>query len=97
MTSIPKIVHQLWIGPKNAPTKFMDTWKNIHEKEGFEYIRWNEEEFKKRGFVSKLVHKINEMEEINGKADIIRWELLYEYGGFLLMPMLIVLNLSPLF
>ena len=22
------------------------------------------------------------MEEINGQADIIRWEILYEYGGF---------------
>ena len=31
---IPKIIHQLWIGPKPAPTKFMDTWKekiqNLH-------------------------------------------------------------------
>jgi len=25
--------------------------------------------------------KINEIEEINGKADIMRWEILYEYGG----------------
>ena len=32
-------------------------------------------------FVSKLYHKLNDMSEINGKADIIRWELLYEYGG----------------
>ena len=80
--SIPKIIHQLWIGPKPPPTKFMDTWKNKHESEGFEYIRWTEQELKKRGFVSKLQNKINSMEEINGKADIIRWELLYEYGGF---------------
>ena len=82
MSKIPKIIHQLWIGPKSPPTKFMDTWKNKHEKEGFEYIRWTEEEMKKRGFESKLMHKVNEMEEINGKADILRWELLYEYGGF---------------
>lgn len=80
--SIPKIIHQLWIGPKPPPTKFMDTWKDKHEKEGFEYIRWTEEEMQKRGFVSKLVRKINDMDEINGKADILRWELLYEYGGF---------------
>ena len=36
----------------------------------------------KRGFQSKLIHKVNEMEEVNGKADILRWELLYEYGRF---------------
>ena len=51
MSKIPKIIHQLWIGPKEPPTKFMDTWKNIHEKEGFEYIRWNEEEMQKEIFI----------------------------------------------
>ena len=25
---IPKIIHQLWIGTKPPPTKFMDSWKN---------------------------------------------------------------------
>jgi len=82
MSKIPKIIHQLWIGNKKPPTKFMDTWKEKHEPEGFEYIRWTEEEIMKRGFVSQLTDRINSMEEINGKADIIRWELLYEYGGF---------------
>ena len=80
--NIPKIIHQLWIGPKTPPTKFMDTWKNKHETDGFEYIRWTEEEMENRGFKSQLTNKLNEMEEINGQADIIRWELLYEYGGF---------------
>tara|TARA_B110000208_G_scaffold191158_1_gene257145 strand:- start:129 stop:1589 length:1461 start_codon:yes stop_codon:yes gene_type:complete len=80
--SIPKIIHQLWIGPKTPPTKFMDTWKNKHEVAGFEYIRWTEEEMQKRGFKSQLQNKVNDMNEINGKADILRWELLYEYGGF---------------
>ena len=23
---IPKIIHQIWIGSKPAPTKFMDSW-----------------------------------------------------------------------
>ena len=27
MSKIPKIVHQLWIGNKKPPTKFMDLWK----------------------------------------------------------------------
>ena len=36
----------------------------------------------KRGFVSQLNHKVNDMSEINGKADILRWEILYKYGGF---------------
>jgi len=79
---IPKIIHQLWIGPKTVPTKFMDTWKEKHENEGFEYIRWTEKEMEKRGFKTKLKNKIDDIEEICGKADILRWEILYEYGGF---------------
>lgn len=76
---IPKIIHQLWIGPKPAPTKLMKTWKEKHPE--FEYIFWNEEEIKKRGFVFECQDKINIIPEINGKADIMRWEILYRYGG----------------
>jgi GT2 family glycosyltransferase len=42
---------------------------------------WNEEEIRNRGLHLECVPKINEIEEINGKADIIRWEILYHYGG----------------
>lgn len=79
MTYIPKIIHQIWIGDKPAPTKFMDTWREKHPE--YEYIRWNEDELKKRNFISELSNKVDEMEEINGKADILRWEILYKYGG----------------
>lgn len=77
--SIPKIIHQLWIGSKPMPSKLMDTWRNKHPD--FEYILWTEDEIKKRNFQLKCGTPINRMSEINGKADIIRWEILYEYGG----------------
>ena len=79
---IPKIIHQLWIGPKTAPTELMDTWRDKHPE--FEYIRWSEAEMKKRNFPLSCSNRINEMEEIAGKADIIRWEILYHYGGIFL-------------
>jgi len=79
---IPKIIHQLWIGPKIPPSNFMDTWKTKHPE--FEYIRWNEEEFKKRNIHFSCQNRIDDMEEINGKADIMRWEILYHYGGIFL-------------
>jgi GT2 family glycosyltransferase len=82
MTSIPKIIHQIWIGTKPAPTKLMDTWKD--KNPDFTYIRWNEKEIKKRKLTLNCSNRINEIEEINGKADIIRWEILYEYGGVFL-------------
>lgn len=79
MASIPKIIHQLWIGPKPAPTKFMATWKD--KNPDFEYIFWNENEFIKRGIEFRCQNKIDDISEINGKADIMRWEILHIYGG----------------
>jgi len=76
---IPKIIHQLWIGPNPMPSNFMDTWKNKHP--GFEYIRWTEDEIRKRNIGFQCMEAINCMPEINGKADIMRWEILHRYGG----------------
>lgn len=80
--TIPKIIHQLWIGPKPMPTKFMDTWRDKHPD--YEYIRWTEAEINKRGIKFECGNAINRMSEINGKADIMRWEILYRYGGIFL-------------
>ncbi len=76
---IPKIIHQIWIGNLNAPLNMMKTWKEKHPH--FEYIHWSEKEIEKRNMKLECQHRIDEMEEINGKADIIRWEILYKYGG----------------
>lgn len=88
--SIPRILHQLWIGDASkAPTKFMATWRDMCAQQKFEYIFWNESEIAKRRednpefmLAYSLVEKrVSEMEEINGKADIIRWAILKVYGG----------------
>jgi mannosyltransferase OCH1-like enzyme len=79
---INKIIHQLWIGTKPAPTTLMNTWKDKNPT--FEYIFWNEAEFEKRGMKFECQEKIDDIEEINGKADIMRWEILYHYGGVFL-------------
>lgn len=77
---IPKILHQLWIGPKNPPINMMNTWKEKHPN--FEYIFWNENEIEKRKMTFQCQKEIDEMPEYNGKADIMRWEILYQYGGY---------------
>lgn len=80
MSLIPKILHQIWIGPKPAPINLMNTWKEKHPD--WEYILWNENEISRRGLKLECVEQINIIQEINGKADIIRWEILYKYGGY---------------
>ena len=57
----------------------MATWKEKHPD--YEYILWNEDEFARRDFVPQCIDQINLIAEINGKADILRWEILYKYGG----------------
>ena len=58
----------------------------------FEYIRWNEAECIRRKMKFECQERIDEMEEINGKADIMRWEILYKYGGGFWMPIPFVLS-----
>ena len=77
--TIPKIIHQIWIGKLPRPTSMMKTWKE--KNPGYEYIFWNEKEIMKRNIKLRCIHKIRNMKEICGKADIIRWELLYMFGG----------------
>jgi mannosyltransferase OCH1-like enzyme len=80
MTSIPKILHQIWIGPYPAPTNLMRTWKEKHPD--FEYILWNEEEIQRRRLSLECFRQFDMMGELAGKADILRWEILWHYGGY---------------
>ena len=79
---IPKIIHQLWIGPKPAPTNHMATWRDKNPE--FTYMFWNEDTISKNSHIFSCLCKVDEIEEINGKADILRWEILYEHGGVFL-------------
>ena len=78
--NIPKIIHQLWIGDKPAPLNWMDTWKKNHPD--FEYNFWDYKKLSNEKFHNQNL--IDKMPEYNGKADIMRYELLYKYGGFFL-------------
>jgi len=77
--SIPKIIHQIWIGPKPRPSNLMDTWKNKHPD--YEYILWTETEVERRGIIFECAKQIEMIQEYAGKADIMRLEILYKYGG----------------
>jgi mannosyltransferase OCH1-like enzyme len=74
---IPKIIHQLWIGPHKMPAKHMQTWRDKHPT--WEYRLWTEETLKPLVFVNQRL--IDEMDEWCGKCDIMRYELLHRYGG----------------
>lgn len=78
---IPKIIHQLWIGPKKPPLKLMETWKTNHPD--WEYMFWNEDTLKEH-FPNGLYNQqqYDKMPEWNGKCDIARYEIVEKFGGF---------------
>ena len=76
---IPKIIHQIWIGSNPRPNLLLATWKRKHPS--FEYILWTEEEIKKRGLKLQCQREFDMINEIVGKVDILRLEILYKFGG----------------
>jgi inositol phosphorylceramide mannosyltransferase catalytic subunit len=78
---IPKIIHQVWIGPKEVPWKWINSFKEDFMKKHpeWKYYLWTDKEVAKLNLVNKT-HYDNE-KGYNGKADILRYELLYKFGG----------------
>lgn len=76
---IPKIIHQIWIGSREAPISLMDTWKE--KNYDWEYKFWNEKSINSE-FPGLLENQlITKCKSMSGKADIIRYYILDKYGG----------------
>lgn len=80
---IPKIIHQIWIGPKKIPHDVINTVKNdfMREYQDFEYILWDENkiEVHKKNF--KLYPLYQLCQTYSGIANLIRLDILYNFGG----------------
>ena len=76
-----KIIHQIWLGSKSPPKWCIDSWKNdyINNNPGWKYILWTDKEVKNLKLVNRKAY-ISEP-TMRGKSDILRYELLYQYGG----------------
>lgn len=74
-----RTLHQIWVGPHPRPQEWMDTWKEKNPE--WDYILWNEDNIK--GFTNqKLINTCMEKELYHGVADLVRYEVLYNHGGF---------------
>lgn len=87
MEKIPKIIHQIWIGPNKKPDIWINTWSKdyINKFKNFKYKLWDNENTKdilKKYPICKIIFEIEN--EYCGKADILRYLILYEYGGIYL-------------
>ena len=94
---IPKHIHQIWIGTREPPCVWLDTWRCDFLAEhgvGWEYTLWDND---------KVAALREEKELVNGdlfdrehmwqcKADLLRLELLYRFGGVYIDADLVSLN-----
>lgn len=72
----------IWIGPKPAPLKWMNTWKVLHSNWNywiFDNDKLNNETF----YTGDVIHHLVSLKNYVGAADVIRYELLFKYGGFI--------------
>ena len=81
---IPKIIHQIWIGPKKCPSYWTNTFQELYIEHNpkYEYKLWNNENYLIE-FENYPILKIifDEFKYYCCKADILRLIILYEYGG----------------
>lgn len=79
---IPRILGHIWIGPQPAPSEWMDTWKAAHP--AWEYRLYDNAFLTSRRFRNQaLINEYFRQGSYAGVADLIRYEILYEFGGFL--------------
>lgn len=79
---IPKIIHQIWIGDKEPPLEWMKTWKE--KNPDWQYILWDNNKVKEMNFVNqKHIDYYWQKKQWHGVADLMRYEILFKYGGFM--------------
>lgn len=78
---IPKILHFIWVGDETKrPDNCIDTWRTRNP--GWEIRIWGNESLQQRGWINGRHMSEMSDRELNGVADMMRWEIVYEHGGF---------------
>ena len=80
LDKIPRIIHQIWLGesPENpAPMKWINTWKT--KNPNYEHKLWTDKDM--NDIPDSILELMNSTKRIIQKADILRYWVLYEYGG----------------
>lgn len=85
LVEIPRVLHQIWIGDREPPCVWMDSWRLdfVGAHKGWEHRLWDNEavaDFRERvGLDNEEFYAHEEMWQC--KADLLRLEILYTFGG----------------
>jgi glycosyltransferase involved in cell wall biosynthesis len=81
-SKIPKKLHHIWVGPNDPPLHWMQTWRE--KNPDWDYMLWdNDWVFSRTWINQKHVDYYREREIWHGVADVVRYEILNEFGGFM--------------
>lgn len=77
---IPKIIHQVWLGSPlpEAFKQYMQTWLDQHAQ-GWHYKLWTDEDVALITLDNQKFY--DESDNYGVKSDILKWEIVYRYGG----------------
>lgn len=79
--NIPQKLWHIWIGPHQAPLLWMNSWPEKHPD--WEYKIFDNRALTETQFYNQhLIDEYLRREKYNGVADLVRYELLLQYGGF---------------
>lgn len=83
LETIPKIVHQIWLGSSPKPDIWIKTIKDFCRVHGYQYMLWSDASIGHLGIdeTPGLRAAFSAQKELAGKADIIRLLALYKFGG----------------
>jgi mannosyltransferase OCH1-like enzyme len=77
---IPKIMHHVWVGSSDLPPlyqNYLNECKKLHPD--WEFKIWGDKEIAELGLIYQDLY--DKMRSYPGKADILRYEVLYRFGG----------------
>ncbi|CEL98509.1 unnamed protein product [Vitrella brassicaformis CCMP3155] len=79
--AIPKMMHQIWVGPKEPPCLWLDTWRvdYLYRNKHWDHTLWTDEDVAKLHMFNRDFYEQERMWQC--KADLLRLELLYQHGG----------------
>ncbi len=80
---IPKIIHQIWVGPKTPPAIFKESQESIKKHHpDWEYKLWTDADLTHLQLYNQKFYSLSV--NYGEKADILRYEILFKYGGIYL-------------
>lgn len=79
---IPKTLHVIWVGDQSRrPDNCIQTW--VDRNPGWTVRLWDNDDLAEYGWINARHMRDMARRELNGVADLMRWEILYHEGGFL--------------